>query len=58
MKVYVVTFVVTHEGSDIEGIFSTLEKAEEYVDSLTKYGPIFQGTYYDIDEFEIDKPRE
>ena len=32
MKVFAVTYGVSYEGEEVKGIFSTLEKAEEFIE--------------------------
>ena len=32
MKVFAVTYEVSYEGEELKGIFSTLEKAEEFIE--------------------------
>lgn len=54
-KVYVVCQGWDYEGESIEGVFSTKELAQEFVDhrKLNDYGP---SGYWEIYEFEVDAP--
>lgn len=57
MKVYVVTFAECDSASDVLGVFSTLELAEQCVVEHTT--PRLRRTAlagFDIDECEIDAP--
>ena len=38
MFVYVVTIFYDYEGETVEGVFSSLEKAQEYADSISHWG--------------------
>lgn len=51
MKVYVVTFAI----DCFEGLFSTREKAQEFIDSGKGAGGV-DNKYYDISEYELDNP--
>jgi len=52
MKVYVVSRHIDYEGSDLIGVFSTQEKAEQVVDA--KEGGNWGGIHYDWDEWEVE----
>ena len=57
MKVFAVTYEVSYEGEELEGIFSTFEKAEAYI--VSKINPAFnynrQRRNYNIETHELDK---
>lgn len=65
-EVYVVTFNVPYEGSDVEGIFSTYEKAVAYIKkeepaaAENKKGEwtMPDGNYFSIDAIKVDEPVE
>jgi len=52
MKVYIVQHCEANEGCSIYGIFSSQEKAQQYLSSLQK-----DGFYDEVDiaEYEVDK---
>lgn len=66
-QVYVVTFNVPYEGSDVEGVFSTYEAAKNFLQSLQTasytlvdnnddtYTDKFNN-YFEIDRYDVDKP--
>lgn len=54
MTVFVLTENWEYEGGQVLGIFSTKEKAEEY---LKTREPSLLG-YFEIDEWTIDEPEE
>ena len=57
MKVFAVTYEVSYEGEELEGIFSTFEKAEAYI--VSKINPALnynrQRRNYNIETHELDK---
>jgi hypothetical protein len=54
MKVYVVTSDFGYDSNNFEGVFSTQEKAEEFVKRFNKQAG--GGDYAEWTEEELDKP--
>jgi hypothetical protein len=56
---YVVSEHVMHEGSRVEGVFSTWESAKHYSEQKTSTIPAhIHDVTYVIEQFEIDKADE
>ena len=56
MKVFAVTYEVSYEGEELEGIFSTFEKAEAFIQRSIAAHP-YRGERWDynIETHELDK---
>lgn len=52
MKVYLVNMTLPYDDSWIEGVFSTREKAQAYIDAQPRD---YYWKYYTIDEQEVDR---
>lgn len=59
MKVFVVLYNTVYAYSDgtihkgVEGVYSSRELAEKYIDSRKQYGPGYNDTSYEIEECEV-----
>lgn len=55
MNIYVLTHNEAHEGGDVQGVFSTEEKAREAAEKIRlPAGDIF---YWEILVYEVDNPK-
>lgn len=54
MKVFVVWTVPDYIGIDIEGIYSSLDKAEKKVQKIKESYPYLIEDHIGIDEYEVD----
>lgn len=55
IKVYVVFHINDNDGRDFHGVFSTKQKAGEFMDKLANMYSYHSVKYFEIEEIEIDE---